>query len=139
MSTAWRSQPERGNRNLIRLLAWMTLRLGRPVARWFLYPICLYFVLFSGGTQRISREYLQRIYVDSLVHDPLMLRYLVDLLGPDRIALGSDYPFPLGEPRPGELIEACGFPEETRARLLHGTALEWLGLPSARFARSGSP
>ena len=81
------------------------------------------------------REYLRRIYVDSLVHDPLMLRYLVDLMGPDRIALGSDYPFPLGEPRPGELIDSCGFPEKTRARLLHGTALEWLE-PSRRALRS---
>ena len=79
------------------------------------------------------REYLRRIYLDSLVHDPLMLRHLVDLMGPDRIALGSDYPFPLGEARPGELIDACGFPEETRSRLLHGTALEWLGLSAARF------
>ena len=79
------------------------------------------------------REYLTRIYLDSLVHDPLMLRYLVDLMGPDRIALGSDYPFPLGEARPGALIDSCGFPEETRARLLHGTALEWLGLSPARF------
>ncbi len=76
------------------------------------------------------REYLRRIYLDSLVHDPLMLRYLVDLMGADRIALGSDYPFPLGEARPGALIDSCGFPEETRARLLHGTALEWLGLPA---------
>jgi len=80
------------------------------------------------------REYLRRIYLDSLVHDPLALRYLVDLMGADRIALGSDYPFPLGEARPGELIESCGFPDATRARLLHGTALEWLGLPAARFA-----
>jgi len=80
------------------------------------------------------REYLRRIYLDSLVHDPLMLRYLVDLMGPDRIALGSDYPYPLGEARAGELIESCGFPEKVRARLLHGTALEWLGLPSGRFA-----
>ncbi len=79
------------------------------------------------------REYLRRIYLDSLVHDPLMLRYLVELMGPDRIALGSDYPFPLGEPRPGSLIDSCGFPEKTRARLLHGTALEWLDLPAARF------
>ena len=79
------------------------------------------------------REYLQRIYFDSLVHDPLMLRYLVDLMGPERIALGTDYPFPLGEARPGALIDSCGFPEETRARLLHGTALEWLGVPPARF------
>ena len=79
------------------------------------------------------REYLRRIYVDSLVHEPLMLRYLVDLMGADRIALGSDYPYPLGEPRPGALIESCGFPEAAQARLLHGTALEWLDLPAARF------
>ena len=64
-----------------------------------------------------------------------MLRYLVDLMGPDRIALGSDYPFPLGEARPGELIDSCGFPEETRARLLHGTALEWLDLPAGALRR----
>jgi len=80
------------------------------------------------------REYLRRIYLDSLVHDPLALRYLVDLMGADRVALGTDYPFPLGEARPGELIESCEFPEETCARLLHGTALEWLGLPLERFA-----
>ena len=79
------------------------------------------------------REYLKRIYLDSLVHDPRMLRYLVDLMGADRIAFGSDYPFPLGEARPGALIDSCGFPEEIRARLLHGTALEWLGLSAERF------
>jgi aminocarboxymuconate-semialdehyde decarboxylase len=79
------------------------------------------------------REYLKRIYVDSLVHDPLMLRYLLDLMGPDRIALGSDYPFPLGEPQAGELIASCELEEKTRARLLHGTALEWLNLPAEPF------
>jgi aminocarboxymuconate-semialdehyde decarboxylase len=79
------------------------------------------------------REYLKRIYLDSLVHDPRMLRYLIDLMGADRVALGTDYPFPLGEARPGALIESCEFPDETCARLLHGTALEWLGLPRERF------
>jgi len=82
------------------------------------------------------REYLRRIYVDSLVSDPLMLRYLVERMGADRIALGSDYPFPLGEEHAGALIESCGFSEATRARLLHGTALEWLGVPESRFAIS---
>jgi aminocarboxymuconate-semialdehyde decarboxylase len=81
------------------------------------------------------REYLHRIYVDSLVHEPRMLRYLLDLMGAERIALGSDYPFPLGEPSPGELIDSCELPEEIRGRLLHGTALEWLGLPAGRFTR----
>jgi predicted LPLAT superfamily acyltransferase len=61
MSTGWRHQPERGSRKLIRLLAVITLWLGRPVARGLLYPICLYFLLFSGGTQRTSRDYLRRI------------------------------------------------------------------------------
>jgi hypothetical protein len=34
------------------------------------------------------------------------------------------------------LIDSCGFPEDVRARMLHGTALEWLGLPAARFGES---
>ena len=47
--------------------------------------------------------------------------------------LGTDYPFPLGEQVPGEGIERLGLAEAERARLYHGTALEWLGLPAARF------
>ena len=47
-----------------------------------------------------------RFYVDSLVHDPDALRLLRKLFGVERIALGSDYPFPLGEAHPGELIES---------------------------------
>lgn len=80
------------------------------------------------------REYLKRIYVDSLVHDPAMLQYLVDLYGEDRIALGSDYPFPLGEDHPGKLIESLDdFSKETKERLLSGTALEWLNLNKKHF------
>ena len=79
-------------------------------------------------------DYLGRFYVDSLVHHPGMLRYMLELMGPRCIALGSDYPFPLGEDRPGTLIESMGLDEMTQGRLLHGTALEWLGLPRERFA-----
>ncbi|WP_193165175.1 amidohydrolase family protein [Microbulbifer hainanensis] len=84
------------------------------------------------------REYLQRVYFDSLVHDPLMLKYLLDLAGPERIALGSDYPFPLGELEPGSLIKSMVLQEDTKARLLHGSALEWLGLEKKQFCNSGS-
>ena len=80
--------------------------------------------------------YLRRIFVDSLVHDALTLRFLIERFGADRIALGSDYPFPLGEAHPGALIDSLDLPAEIRARLLHGTALEWLGLPGARFGLS---
>ncbi len=75
------------------------------------------------------KDYLGKFYVDSLVHDPVMLKYHVDLIGENRIALGSDYPFPLGEAEPGKLIESMAeLSEGTKARLLAGTAIEWLGL-----------
>jgi aminocarboxymuconate-semialdehyde decarboxylase len=80
------------------------------------------------------RAYLGRFYVDSLVHDAEFLRYMLKLMGERTIALGSDYPFPLGEDRPGEMIESMGLGEDTAARLLHGTALEWLALERRRFA-----
>jgi aminocarboxymuconate-semialdehyde decarboxylase len=80
------------------------------------------------------REYLKRIYYDSLVHDERYLKYFVDLVGADRIALGTDYPFPLGETVPGELIAKSDFDEATRKRLFHGTALEWLNLSQEHFA-----
>ena len=79
------------------------------------------------------RAYLDKIYLDTLVHDPLMLEYLLRLMGPERLALGSDYPFPLGEAEPGALIEATVSDDNVKARLLHGTALEWLNLDKARF------
>jgi aminocarboxymuconate-semialdehyde decarboxylase len=79
------------------------------------------------------RAYLGRFYVDSLVLDADMLRYMIKLMGAESIALGSDYPFPLGEPVPGGLIESMGLEGDVRARLLHGTALEWLGAAGERF------
>ncbi len=75
------------------------------------------------------RGYLGRFYVDSLVHDADALRTLLRLIGEDRIALGSDYPFPLGEHVPGSLIESMDdLSERAKRRLLAGTALEFLGL-----------
>lgn len=75
-----------------------------------------------------------RFYVDSLTHDADMLRYLIRLLGAERIALGSDYPFPLGEDVPGAMIESMtDLAAATKARLLSGTALEFLNLEAKRF------
>jgi len=80
------------------------------------------------------RHYLGRFYLDTLVHDREFLRLLVGLVGCERLALGSDYPFPLGESRPGELIETLGeLGAAERARMLGGTALEFLSLDAARF------
>ena len=53
--------------------------------------------LCAVDNDRNPRDYLKRFYVDSLVHDHRALAFLVELMGAERIALGSDYPFPLGE------------------------------------------
>ncbi len=79
------------------------------------------------------RNYLQKFYLDTLVHDSLMLKYLIDLFGENQLALGSDYPFPLGEHHPGKIIESMELQNEIKERLLNGTALEWLNLQKENF------
>ena len=71
-----------------------------------------------------------RFYVDSLVHDIEALKILLKLFGPKRVALGSDYPFPLGEAKSGELIESTEFSAAEKAQLLSGSACEFLALNS---------
>jgi len=84
--------------------------------------------LVAVDNPRNPREYLGKFYLDSLVHDADALRHLIRLVGAERIAMGSDYPFPLGEPEPGGLIESLhDLPDAVRERLLAGTALEFLG------------
>jgi aminocarboxymuconate-semialdehyde decarboxylase len=87
--------------------------------------------LCAVDTRTRPRQQLSRLYFDSLVHDAEALRYLLRVAGTERVALGSDYPFPLGEHEPGRLIASLPeLSERERHRLLAGTALEFLGLPS---------
>jgi aminocarboxymuconate-semialdehyde decarboxylase len=79
------------------------------------------------------RNYLGKFYLDSLVHDPMMLDMIVKLIGVERVALGTDYPFPLGELSPGKLIESMPYTDSMKERLLNGSALEWLGLKKEQF------
>jgi len=83
--------------------------------------------------ERNPRDYLGRFFVDALVHDPLMLSYMIELMGADCIAMGSDYPFPLGETVPGQLIESMDLALAVKERLLSGSALAWLDLERERF------
>lgn len=74
-------------------------------------------------------SYVKRFYVDSAVFDPRSLRLLTDVMGADRIMLGSDYPFPLGEPNIGSLIDGAGFLSESeRAHMLAGNAVDFFSL-----------
>jgi aminocarboxymuconate-semialdehyde decarboxylase len=74
------------------------------------------------------RAYLGRFWVDSLVHDADTLLQIVKLFGEERVMLGSDYPFPLGEDQPGALIRSLPeLTEASRDKLLGSNALHWLG------------
>lgn len=79
------------------------------------------------------RKYLQTMYFDSLVHDARSLNFVRNLVGDDQIALGSDYPFPLGEAKPGEMIEAQTYEKEVQEKLMYRNALKWLDLEKSRF------
>lgn len=79
------------------------------------------------------KNYISRFWIDSLVHDKNMLNFVVDQFGPDRVALGSDYPFPLGENVPGSLIKSMDWSNEKKEKVLSGAALEWLGLKKSDF------
>ncbi len=79
------------------------------------------------------REYLGKFWVDSLVHDKQSLAYLLEVMGEDHICLGSDYPFPLGEHKPGRLIEKMDLGKKTTRKLLHRNAETWLGIDKKRL------
>ena len=79
------------------------------------------------------RDYIGRFYVDSLVHDSKSLAYLIELFGTKQICLGSDYPFPLGEERPGTLIESMQLTENEMKNLLSLSALNWLGVKESEL------
>lgn len=74
------------------------------------------------------RNYLRKFWIDSLVHDPKMLEFVVEMFGPEKIAMGTDYPFPLGELEPGELIRSSKYSDTEKEMMLSGSALQWLGM-----------
>jgi aminocarboxymuconate-semialdehyde decarboxylase len=76
----------------------------------------------------LPSSYMKNFYVDSLVHDEHAMNFLIQAMGEEHIAMGSDYPFPLGEHHPGKLIESMDLSISTKQRILSGTAIEWLGL-----------
>ena len=74
------------------------------------------------------RDYIGRFWIDSLVHDADALQYIIRLMGEDKICLGSDYPFPLGEHHPGKLIASMEFPSSLSDKLNYKNATDWLSI-----------
>lgn len=73
-------------------------------------------------------EYLGRFWVDSATHDPDLLHYIIGKQGASKVALGTDYPFPLGDLEIGSFIEEMELSEKDLAEIFHGAALAWLNM-----------
>jgi aminocarboxymuconate-semialdehyde decarboxylase len=81
------------------------------------------------------KNYLGKFFVDSLTHDPRALQYIIDLVGEDKVMLGTDYPFPLGELSPGETIKALEVSDIVKQKLYFENALQWLGIEKSRLIK----
>jgi aminocarboxymuconate-semialdehyde decarboxylase len=72
------------------------------------------------------RDYIGKFWIDALVHDPKALDFVIEIMGHDKVCMGSDYPFPLGEQHPGKLIESRNYTQDAKDKLLYENAMEWM-------------
>jgi aminocarboxymuconate-semialdehyde decarboxylase len=106
---------------------------GRLENAWHHHPVA------RGVCELPPSRYLNRFYVDSAVFDQRALHFLVGTMGIDRVMLGSDYPFPLGEERIGSLIHSSSLPAHAKSRLLGENAQQFLNLSKEIPITSAAP
>lgn len=75
------------------------------------------------------RNYLRKFWVDCITHDPRMLDYVLEVQGSEKVTLGSDYPFPLGDLEIGAFIEKMDHLDKTVVEdIFCNSTLSWLNL-----------
>lgn len=79
------------------------------------------------------REYLGKFWVDCITHDADALRFIIEKVGSDKVCLGSDYPFPLGDLEIGKFIEEMNLPNNQFENIFANSALQWLDLDKNQF------
>lgn len=83
--------------------------------------------LVGADSEHPPSTYASRVYVDSVVFTPAALRLLLEVHGDDRVVLGSDYPYPLGERPAGQVIHSADLDDRLRRQLLSDNAAHFLG------------
>jgi aminocarboxymuconate-semialdehyde decarboxylase len=93
--------------------------------------------LCNVNTVQDPRTYIGKFWVDGITHDEHALRYLVDVMGADKVAYGTDYPFPLGDLDHGRFIEE--HPQlglEVKEQLLSKSVCDFLRIDVMKFQRN---
>jgi len=91
------------------------------------------------SVRRLTREHLtvnpssllRRFYYDTVVHGPEALRFLVERVGGDRVVLGSDYPFPMGDPEPVTTVRKADLGDDLTMAIVSANVLAALGIEAA--------
>ncbi|WP_051660958.1 amidohydrolase family protein [Bosea sp. 117] len=99
----------------------LPFQLGRMVHGWKERPEC------RAHLKGSPEDSIRRFYFDTLTHFGPALRYLTDTFGADHVVLGSDYPFDMGTLECARQVRAAGLPASETARILGGTAADFLG------------
>lgn len=76
---------------------------------------------------RLPSEYLRNLWFDSTVFDPALLERLVREYGADRVLMGTDYPFDMGQGNPVDFVESAQLTETERDMILGGNANRLFG------------
>jgi aminocarboxymuconate-semialdehyde decarboxylase len=74
------------------------------------------------------RDYLGHFWIDCATHDPELLHYIIGKVGVDKICLGTDYPFPLGDLEIGTFLESMGLGDDKLNQIFSTSACSWLDL-----------
>lgn len=82
----------------------------------------------NARTQKAPSEYLKMLRYDALTHSTDALEYLVGLVGAERVMMGTDYPFAMGEPHPVEAIEATALSGAEKRSITGDNAQELFGI-----------
>ena len=89
--------------------------------------------LVAIDNERNPREYLGHFWVDCITHDPMLLKYILELQGSKRVTLGSDYPFPLGDLEIGKYITEMDLPSNVVDDIFCNATLEWLNMDASEL------
>lgn len=83
--------------------------------------------LCALDVEQAPNNYIGNFWIDSITHDAKVLKFIIDVMGEDKILYGTDYPFPLGDLEHGKMLEEMpDISQETKDKLLFKNAVDFL-------------
>ena len=90
------------------------------------HRVCAVPKLTAGNLTRPPAELARLLYYDTVLHDPAPLAFLVSHMGADHVVMGTDYPFPMGDPTPADTVNAIPGLSDDQRQMILGSNVERL-------------